>query len=90
MKRVVVTGLGCITPVGNDVSTFWQSLIDGKHGFGDITKFDATGLKTRIAGEVKDFNPEFYIEKSGQMAAFWRVFRVSTYLLEEKSKEKCG
>jgi len=42
----------------------WQSLIDGKHGFGEITKFDATGLKVRIAGEVKDFNPELYIEKS--------------------------
>ena len=64
MKRVVVTGLGCISPVGNDVATMWQSLIDGKHGFGEITKFDATGLKVRIAGEVKDFNPELYIEKS--------------------------
>ena len=61
---MVVTGLGCITPVGNDVDTLWQSLIAGKHGFGDITKFDASGLKTRIAAEVRAFNPENYMEKS--------------------------
>ena len=63
MKRVVITGLGCITPVGNDVKTFWESIIAGKHGFGEITKFDASELKVRIAGEVKDFKPEKYIEK---------------------------
>ena len=64
MKRVVVTGLGCISPVGNDVKTLWQSLTAGKHGFGDITKFDASGLKVTIAAEVKGFDPEDYIEKS--------------------------
>ena len=64
MKRVVVTGLGCITPIGNNVETYWESLIAGKHGFGEITKFDASDLKVRIAAEVKDFNPEAYIEKS--------------------------
>ena len=64
MKRVVVTGLGCITPVGNDVETFWQSLVSGKHGFAQITRFDATGLKTTIAAEVKNFQPEAYIEKA--------------------------
>jgi len=63
MRRVVVTGLGCITPVGNNVKDFWQSITAGKHGFGEITKFDASELKVRIAGEVKDFNPEEYIEK---------------------------
>jgi len=64
VKRVVVTGLGCITPIGNNVETYWESLIAGKHGFGEITKFDASDLKVRIAAEVKDFNPEAYIEKS--------------------------
>jgi len=64
VKRVVITGLGCITPIGNNVKTFWENLTAGKHGFGDITKFDATGLKTRIAAEVKDFNPEDYQEKN--------------------------
>ena len=63
MKRVVVTGLGCLSPVGNNVEKMWQSLTAGKHGFAEITKFDASGLKVRIAGEVKDFNPEDYIEK---------------------------
>jgi len=64
MKKVVITGLGCISPVGNNVEAMWQNLIAGKHGFAEITKFDASGLKTRIAGEVKDFNPEEYIEKN--------------------------
>ncbi|MDR2569255.1 MAG: beta-ketoacyl-ACP synthase II [Oscillospiraceae bacterium] len=64
MRRVVVTGLGCISPVGNTVDALWQSLIDGKHGFGEITKFDASALKVRIAAEVKDFDPEDYMEKS--------------------------
>jgi len=64
MKKVVVTGLGCISPVGNSVSAMWDSLTAGKHGFGEIAKFDATDLKVRIAGEVKNFNPEEYIEKS--------------------------
>ncbi|MDR0490202.1 MAG: beta-ketoacyl-ACP synthase II [Oscillospiraceae bacterium] len=64
MRRVVVTGLGCVTPVGNDVRAFWRSLIAGKHGFGEVTRFDASRLKVRIAAEVKDFHPEDCIEKS--------------------------
>ena len=63
MRRVVITGLGCISPVGNSVETMWKNLTAGKHGFAEITKFDASGLKVRIAGEVKNFNPEDYIEK---------------------------
>ena len=64
MKRVVVTGLGCISPVGNNVAAMWENLTAGKHGFAEITKFDASDLKVRIAAEVKDFNPGDYIEKS--------------------------
>ncbi|HBE13780.1 MAG TPA: beta-ketoacyl-[acyl-carrier-protein] synthase II [Clostridiales bacterium] len=63
MKRVVVTGLGCITPVGNDVTTFWDHLINGRHGIATITKFDASNMKVKIAAEVKNFNPELYIKK---------------------------
>lgn len=59
-KRVVVTGLGVVSPVGNDVSTFWNSLVEGKSGIGKITQFDATGFDSRIAGEVKHFNPQEY------------------------------
>lgn len=63
MKRVVVTGLGCITPIGNDVPSFWDSLTHGRHGFSTITKFDASSLKAKIAAEIKDFQPERYMEK---------------------------
>ena len=64
MNRVVVTGLGCITPIGNDVDAFWTSLKNGKHGIGQISRFDASGMKVQIVAEVKDFIPEDYIEKS--------------------------
>lgn len=64
MRRVVVTGLGCITPIGNNVNSFWDSLINGKHGFGEITRFDTSKMKVKIAAEVKDFNPETYMDKS--------------------------
>ena len=64
MKRVVVTGLGCISPIGNEVETFWGNLIAGQHGIGEITKFDASDLKVKIAAEVKGFDPEVYIKKS--------------------------
>lgn len=64
MRRVVVTGLGCITPVGNDVVSFWDSLINGRHGIGPITKFDASEMKVRVAAQVKDFTPELYMDKT--------------------------
>ncbi len=59
-KRVVITGLGVISPVGNDVSSFWESLKDGKSGVGPITSFDATDFDSRIAAEVKNFDPTHY------------------------------
>lgn len=62
-KRVVVTGLGCITPVGHGKEAFWKSLTEGRSGVGEITKFDAGEYPTRIAAEVKDFKPEEYMEK---------------------------
>lgn len=58
MARVVVTGMGAITPLGNDVETFWQNVVAGRSGVGPITLFDASALKTRIAAEVKGFDPE--------------------------------
>jgi len=57
LKRVVVTGLGAITPLGNDVETTWENAIAGKSGAGPITHFDASLFKTHFACEVKDFNP---------------------------------
>jgi len=56
-RRVVVTGLGAITPLGIGVAKSWQSLCQGKSGIGMVTRFDAAGFRTRIAGEVKEFNP---------------------------------
>ena len=57
MKRVAITGLGVITPVGNDVNTFWENLTAGVCGIGPITKFPTDDLKVKIAAEVKDFDP---------------------------------
>lgn len=62
-KRVVITGMGVISPVGNDVETFWNSLITGKSGIRTIDRFDTTGFATTIAGQVQDFNPEDFIDK---------------------------
>lgn len=62
MKRVVVTGLGATTPLGNDVQTTWQALLAGKSGVGRISHFDATQFTTTIAAEVKDFDPERYMD----------------------------
>ncbi|HWQ12249.1 MAG TPA: beta-ketoacyl-ACP synthase II [Roseiflexaceae bacterium] len=55
MRRVVITGLGAVTPVGNDVPSTWRALLGGRSGVGPITRFDASGLPSRIAGEVKGF-----------------------------------
>ena len=61
--RVVVTGLGAITPIGNDVASFWQGLKDKKVGIAPITYFDTTDYKAKLAGEVKDFDPKRYSTK---------------------------
>lgn len=64
MKRVVVTGLGAVTPIGNNVSTFWNNLLAGKSGAGRITKFDPSLFRTQIAAELKDFDPANYLDKA--------------------------
>ena len=60
-RRVVVTGLGCISPVGNTVAEAWSNLLAGKSGIDMITRFDATNFSCRIAGEVKGFDVEHYM-----------------------------
>lgn len=62
-RRVVVTGLGCVTPVGNDVATTWQALLDGKSGGGPITRFDSSKHKLHFACEVKGFDPSLYMDR---------------------------
>src|SRR3954469_3171090 len=63
LKRVVVTGLGALTPIGNNVSDYWNNLINGVSGAAAITRFDASKFKTRFACEVKGFNPEDYLDR---------------------------
>lgn len=62
-RRVVVTGMGAITPIGNSVESFWESIKQGKIGFAPITHFDTTEYKCKLAAEVKDFNAEDYMDK---------------------------
>lgn len=76
-RRVVVTGLGAISPVGNDVETMWKNLVDGVCGIETITDFDTSDLKVHIAGTVKDFDAEKYIEKEKSESL---TFTVSTLL----------
>ena len=60
-RRVVITGLGQVSPVGNDVATAWSNLLAGKSGIGRITRFDASDINSQIAGEVRDFDIGQYI-----------------------------
>jgi len=71
-RRVVVTGLGLVTPLGNTVEATWAGLMEGRSGAGPITKFDASGFPVRFACEVKDFDPLDYVEKkeARKMGAF--------------------
>ncbi len=61
--RVAVTGMGFVTPIGNDQETVWSNLVEGVSGVGEITRFDTSNYSTRIAAEVKDFNPEDYMDR---------------------------
>src|SRR5437868_13096197 len=61
-NRVVITGMGILAPNGIGLEAFWKSLLAGRSGIGPITLFDASDLKSRIAGEVKNFDPQDYIE----------------------------
>ena len=63
MRRVVVTGLGAITPVGNNVNEFWDGIVNGKCGIDQITLFDTENFKVKLAGEVKNFNVEDHFDR---------------------------
>ncbi len=64
MKRVVITGIGAVTPIGNNVQEYWNALINGVSGAGPVTKFDTTKFKTKFACEVKNFDPKNIFEKN--------------------------
>ena len=71
-RRVVITGLGTVNPLGNNVSASWDSAMAGKCGIGPITQFDASEFKCKLAGEVKNFDPETVVDKkeARKMARF--------------------
>src|SRR5215471_1178976 len=62
-RRVAVTGMGFVTPIGNDQETVWSNMVEGVSGIGPLTRFDSTGYDTKIAGEVKGFNAEDYMDR---------------------------
>ncbi len=100
LKRVVVTGLGAITPLGNDVQTTWENAVAGKSGAGPITHFDASLFKTRFACEVKDFDPSSLFDRKearrydrySQLAiqATKEAMAHSGLDLEEEDKDRIG
>lgn len=100
MKRVVVTGVGALTPIGNNSADFWQAAKSGKNGIGKITKFDASELKCQIAGEVKDFDASEFIDKKEvkrmdlytqfTMVAASEAFESSGIDMEKEDKWRIG
>ena len=62
-RRVVITGLGAITPLGNNAEEFWKEIKEGKCGIDEITHFDTTNYKVKLAAEVKGYNPEDYFDR---------------------------
>jgi 3-oxoacyl-[acyl-carrier-protein] synthase II len=96
-RRVVITGLGAVTPLGNTVEEFWKNLLNGKSGIGPITHFDAANLPVKIAGEVRDFDPEQYMEpKAARRMARFAQFSVavsrqaledSGYVIDESNSD---
>ena len=74
-RRVVVTGIGCVTPLGNNVTDTWQALLDGRSGVGPITHFDASNFPTKFASEVKNFDFDSYVEDPSRFADAGRNIR---------------
>ena len=99
-RRVVITGLGAVTPLGNDVATTWHNLIAGQSGISRITRFDASDISSQIAGEVKNFDITEYIgAKEARnmdifihygLAAGIQAFRDSGYTVTEENAERTG
>lgn len=99
-NRVVITGMGVVTPLGNSLDEFWSALLEGKSGIGPLTRFDASGYPTRIVGEVKDFDPSQYMDKKEArrmdlseqyaMAATEQAITDSGIDLDSIDRDRCG
>jgi 3-oxoacyl-[acyl-carrier-protein] synthase II len=100
LKRVVVTGLGSVTPLGNDVATTWGNALEGMSGAGPITHFDASKFKTQFACEVKDFDPSAYMDRKEirkcdrytllAIAASEEAIKDSKLDLEKENRDRIG
>jgi 3-oxoacyl-[acyl-carrier-protein] synthase II len=77
-ERVVVTGLGVVSPIGTGVDAFWDAACNGANGIASITSFDTTGFRTRVGGEVKNFSPETFLNHQ-QIASFGRSSQFAAY-----------
>ncbi len=86
-RRVVVTGIGAVTPVGNDIDSTWEAIKAGRHGFAPITSFDTENFHCKLAAEVKDFNPELHMDKKDarRMEQFSRFAVASASMALEDS-----
>jgi 3-oxoacyl-(acyl-carrier-protein) synthase len=99
-RRVVVTGLGLVTPLGTGLEKNWEALMAGRSGIAAITRFDASDFATRIGGEVRDFNPLDWIEKRDvkkmdrfiqyAIAAAEQAMRQSTLKIDHDNAERVG
>ena len=99
-RRVVITGMGAVTPIGNNIEEYWQGLQEGRNGIGKITKIDTSGFETQIAAEIKNFDPEQFIDKKTvrrmdaftqyAMAAAKMALEDSGIILENINREMAG
>jgi 3-oxoacyl-[acyl-carrier-protein] synthase II len=99
-RRVVVTGMGIVSPVGNDIATAWSNVVEGRSGIGPVTHFDASGYATRIAGEVRDFDASAWVPPKDVkrmdpfihygIAAGLQAFRDSGFTITEQNAERVG
>jgi 3-oxoacyl-[acyl-carrier-protein] synthase II len=100
LRRVVVTGLGAITPLGLDAESYWQGLVAGRSGVAPVTLFDATGFASRIAAEVKDFDPRCHMDhkmarRSGRFAqlgtaAAQQALQSASLTVDESTRDQIG
>ena len=88
LKRVVITGLGAVTPVGNSASQTWEALVNGVSGIAPITAFDATNFKTQFAGEVKNFDPTTVIDRK-EARKMDRYTHFSVCVADEALRDSC-
>jgi 3-oxoacyl-[acyl-carrier-protein] synthase II len=86
-RRVVVTGVGAVTPLGNTIEETWAAALKGQSGIAKITRFDTTGYDVTFAGEVKGFNPDLYIEKKEQKKEQKREKKQAKKEAKEQKKE---